>query len=204
MRQPDDSLPGLSTALLASARRDLLLAWKRPGDILNPLFFFAMVCALFPLAVGPSVEQLQFSGPGVLWVAALLAMLLSLNGLFLADFEDGSLEQLLLSPQPLVILALGKTAAHWLTTGLLLVIISCLSVHVCVSVSLCVCLSVVGLFLVSVCLSIVCLHVSVCVSLSVFCLSLSGYVSLVCLSVCVSQCFLCLSTCDCLSVSLSL
>ena len=124
MRQPDDSLPGLSTALLASARRDLLLAWKRPGDILNPLFFFAMVCALFPLAVGPSVEQLQFSGPGVLWVAALLAMLLSLNGLFLADFEDGSLEQLLLSPQPLVILALGKTAAHWLTTGLPLVIIS--------------------------------------------------------------------------------
>lgn len=124
MRQPDDSLPGLLTALLASARRDLLLAWKRPGDILNPLFFFAMVCALFPLAVGPSVEQLQFSGPGVLWVAALLAMLLSLNGLFLADFEDGSLEQLLLSPQPLVILALGKTAAHWLTTGLPLVIIS--------------------------------------------------------------------------------
>ena len=124
MRQPDDSMPGLLTALLASARRDLLLAWKRPGDILNPLFFFAMVCALFPLAVGPSVEQLQFSGPGVLWVAALLAMLLSLNGLFLADFEDGSLEQLLLSPQPLVVLALGKTAAHWLTTGLPLVIIS--------------------------------------------------------------------------------
>ena len=124
MRQPHDSLPGLSTALLASARRDLLLVWKRPGDILNPLFFFTMVCVLFPLAVGPSVEQLQFSGPGVLWVAALLAMLLSLNGLFLADFEDGSLEQLLLSPQPLVILALGKTTAHWLTTGLPLVIIS--------------------------------------------------------------------------------
>jgi heme exporter protein B len=83
-----------------------------------------MVCTLFPLAVGPSVEQLQFSGPGILWVAALLAMLLSLNSLFLADFEDGSLEQLLVSPQPLVVLGLGKTIAHWLTTGLPLVIIS--------------------------------------------------------------------------------
>ncbi len=120
----DDSMPGLLPALLASARRDLLLASKRPGDILNPLFFFAMVCVLFPLAVGAGVEQLQFSGPGVLWVAALLAMLLSLNSLFLADFEDGSLEQVLVSAQPLVLLALGKTIAHWLTTGLPLVIIS--------------------------------------------------------------------------------
>ncbi len=119
-----DKMPGLLDGLIATTRRDLLLAWKRPGDVLNPLFFFAMVCTLFPLAVGPSVEQLQFSGPGILWVAALLAMLLSLNSLFLADFEDGSLEQLLVSPQPLVLLALGKTIAHWLTTGLPLVIIS--------------------------------------------------------------------------------
>jgi heme exporter protein B len=117
-------MPGLLAGFLATARRDLLLAWKRPGDILNPLFFFAMVSTLFPLAVGPSVDQLQFSGPGVLWIAALLAMLLSLNSLFLADFEDGSLEQLLVSSQPLVLLALGKTVAHWLTTGLPLVIIS--------------------------------------------------------------------------------
>ena len=117
-------MPGLLDGLIATIRRDLLLAWKRPGDVLNPLFFFAMVCTLFPLAVGPSVEQLQFSGPGILWVAALLSMLLSLNSLFLTDFEDGSLEQLLISPQPLVLLALGKTIAHWLTTGLPLVIIS--------------------------------------------------------------------------------
>ena len=117
-------MPGLLSGLLATARRDLVLAWKRPGDVLNPLFFFAMVCTLFPLAVGPSVEQLQFSGPGVLWVAALLAMLLSLNSLFLADFEDGSLEQMLVSSQPLVLLALGKTVTHWITTGLPLVIIS--------------------------------------------------------------------------------
>ena len=124
MNKRANTIPGLMTGLVATARRDLLLAWKRPGDVLNPLFFFAMVCTLFPLAVGPSVEQLQFSGPGVLWIAALLAMLLSLNSLFLADFEDGSLEQLLVSSQPLVMLALGKTVAHWITTGLPLVLIS--------------------------------------------------------------------------------
>ena len=124
MNSAAEKTPGLLAGLTATVRRDLLLAWKRPGDVLNPLFFFAMVCTLFPLAVGPSVEQLQFSGPGILWVAALLAMLLSLNSLFLADFEDGSLEQLLVSPQPLVVLGFGKTIAHWLTTGLPLVIIS--------------------------------------------------------------------------------
>jgi heme exporter protein B len=117
-------MPGLSTGVLATIRRDLLLAWKRPGDILNPLFFFMMVCTLFPLAIGPSVEQLRFAAPGVLWVAALLAMLLSLNSLFLGDYEDGSLEQMLVSPQPLVVFALGKTAAHWLTNGLPLVLLS--------------------------------------------------------------------------------
>ena len=117
-------MPGLATGILATIRRDLLLACKRPGDILNPLFFFAMVCTLFPLAIGPSVEQMSFAAPGVLWVAALLAMLLSLNSLFLVDYEDGSLEQMLVSPQPLVVLALGKTAAHWLTSGLPLVLLS--------------------------------------------------------------------------------
>jgi len=117
-------MPGLFTALVATTRRDLLLAWKRPGDSLNPLFFFAMVASLFPLAIGPTPEQLEFAGPGVLWVAALLATLLSLNSLFLTDFEDGSLEQMLVSPQPLVVLTLGKTIAHWLTSGLPLVILS--------------------------------------------------------------------------------
>jgi len=116
--------PGMMAGLFAITRRDLLLAWKRPGDILNPLFFFAMVCTLFPLAVGPSPEQLTFSGPGVLWVAALLATLLSLNSLFLGDHEDGSLDQLLVSAQPLPMLVLGKTLAHWLTSGLPLVLIS--------------------------------------------------------------------------------
>ncbi len=116
--------PGLLAGLAGMIHRDLLLIWKRPGDALNPLFFFAMVCTLFPLAMGPSAEQLEFAGPGVLWVAALLATLLSLNNLFLGDFDDGSLEQLLLSPQPLAILALGKSLAHWLTSGLPLVILS--------------------------------------------------------------------------------
>lgn len=122
----DDAMqsPGLLQGYTAVIRRDLLLAWKRPGDVLNPLFFFAMVSTLFPLAVGPSPEQLQIAGPGVVWVAALLATLLSLNSLFLSDFEDGSLDQLLLSPQPLPLLALGKSSAHWLITGLPLVLVS--------------------------------------------------------------------------------
>ena len=124
MSDQQRELPGIFAGMLATTKRDLLLAWKRPGDVLNPLFFFAMVCTLFPLAVGPSQEQLEFSGPGVLWVAALLATLLSLNSLFLSDFEDGSLDQLLVSPQPLPVLVLGKTLAHWLTAGLPLVFVS--------------------------------------------------------------------------------
>ena len=116
--------PSLWAGFAAVVRRDVLLAWKRPGDVLNPLFFFAMVATLFPLATGPSPEQLELSGPGVVWVAALLATLLSLNSLFLSDFEDGSLDQLVLSPQPLPLLALGKAIAHWLITGLPLVLVS--------------------------------------------------------------------------------
>ena len=124
MSAKDEALPGILTAVLALVLRDLSLAWKRPGDVLNPLFFFAMVATLFPLAIGPSAEQLRFIGPGVLWVAALLATLLSLNSLFLSDYEDGSLEQMLVSPLPLPALALGKAAAHWLISGLPLVIVA--------------------------------------------------------------------------------
>ncbi len=124
MTDHDQQLPGVVTGLVSIVRRDLLLVWKRPGDVLNPLFFFAMVATLFPLAVGPSAEQLQFSGPGVLWVAALLATLLSLNSLFLSDYEDGSLEQMLVSSVPLPALALGKSTAHWLANGLPLVIVA--------------------------------------------------------------------------------
>lgn len=114
----------LAAGLAAVIRRDLLLAWKRPGDALNPLMFYAMVSTLFPLATGPSQEQLMLNGPGVLWVAALLATLLALNGLFLSDYEDGSLDQMVLSPQPLPLLVFGKSLAHWLVTGLPLVLMS--------------------------------------------------------------------------------
>jgi len=120
----DSVRPGLLAGYLAVIRRDLLLAWKRPGDVLNPVFFFAMVASLFPLAMGPSPEQLVMNGPGVVWVAALLATLLSLNSLFLSDFEDGSLDQIVLSPQPLPLLALGKATAHWLLGGLPLILVS--------------------------------------------------------------------------------
>ncbi len=124
MSESEEQIPGIGAGMIALMKRELSLAWKRPGDIFNPLFFFAMVATLFPLAVGPASEQLQFSGPGVLWVAALLATLLSLNSLFLSDYEDGSLEQILVSPLPLPALALSKSAAHWLTSGLPLVVVS--------------------------------------------------------------------------------
>ena len=120
----NELFPGLLGGAISVIRRDLLLAWKRPGEVLNPLFFFAMVSTLFPLAIGPNADQLLAIGPGVTWVAALLASLLALNSLFLNDFEDGSLEQLVLSPQPLPLMVLAKTAAHWLATGLPLVLVS--------------------------------------------------------------------------------
>ena len=115
---------GLVDALRAVVRRDVLLVMRRPGDLFNPLVFFLIVGALFPVAVGPDPAQLARIGPGVVWVAALLATLLALNGLFVSDHEDGSLEQLLVSEQPLPLLAFGKTIAHWLTSGLPLVLLS--------------------------------------------------------------------------------
>ncbi len=117
-------MPGMITAFVATTQRELLLSLRRPGDMLNPLVFFLMVSTLFPLAIGPDNETLKEIGPGVTWVAALLAMLLSLNSLFMSDYEDGSLEQLLLSGQPLPVIGLGKTLAHWLVTGLPLVIVA--------------------------------------------------------------------------------
>ena len=114
--------PSLWQGFAALLRRDLLLAYKRPGDVLNPLVFFVIVSSLFPLALGPEAELLKTIGPGIVWVAALLAVLLSLNSLFLSDLEDGSLDQIILSPQPLPLLVLGKTAAQWLVSGLPLVI----------------------------------------------------------------------------------
>ena len=104
--------------------RDLRLALRARHELANPLIFFVLVVSLFPLAVTPTPELLQEMAPGVIWVSALLAVLLSLDRLFKQDYEDGSLDQLMLSPNPLVILVLAKVLAHWLLTGLPLVLIS--------------------------------------------------------------------------------
>ncbi len=104
--------------------RDLRLALRARHELANPLIFFVLVVSLFPLAVTPTPELLQEMAPGVIWVSALLAVLLSLDRLFKQDYDDGSLDQLMLSPNPLVLLVLAKVLAHWLLTGLPLVLIS--------------------------------------------------------------------------------
>jgi len=105
-------------------RRDITLAMRRRTDILTTLFFFIIVASLFPLGVGSEKEILRFLGPGVVWVAALLASMLALERLFASDYADGTLEQMLLTPQPLSVLVLGKVCAHWLLCGLPLVLIA--------------------------------------------------------------------------------
>jgi heme exporter protein B len=105
-------------------RRELLLAYRRLSEILNPLWFFILIITLFPLALGPEPGILSRIAPGIIWVAALLATLLSLDRLFRDDFNDGSLEQLLLAPAPLFVIVVAKVLAHWLLTGLPLIIIS--------------------------------------------------------------------------------
>ncbi|MBK1672958.1 heme exporter protein CcmB [Ectothiorhodospira shaposhnikovii] len=115
---------GLATALITLLRRDLILALRRRQDALVVLGFFVVVVSLFPLGVGPDPQLLRSMAPGVLWVSALLATMLSLERLFSDDFRDGSLEQILLAPQPLSLLVGSKILAHWLITGLPLVLIS--------------------------------------------------------------------------------
>ena len=105
-------------------RRQLVLAIRRPVEIGNPLLFFTMVVALFPLGLGPAPAQLAEFAPGVLWIVALLSNLLTSDAVFRGDFEDGSLEQLLLAPQPLYLSVLAYIGAHWLVTGLLLALVS--------------------------------------------------------------------------------
>lgn len=116
--------PSLARAALCVFRRDITVALRRSTDVLTPLVFFAIVVSLFPLGVGPEPAMLRTLAPGVLWVAALLASMLSLNRLFANDHADGTLEQLLLAPHPLTVLVLAKTAAHWVLTGLPLVLLS--------------------------------------------------------------------------------
>lgn len=112
------------TAFYAVIRRDLILAFRRRAEIANPIFFFVLVVTLFPLGVGANPNLLQSMAPGVIWVSALLAVMLSLDGLFRSDFDDGSLEQMLLSSHPLTVLVFAKIVAHWLVTGLPLLIVA--------------------------------------------------------------------------------
>jgi len=111
-------------ALRCVVMRDLTLAMRRRADVLTTLFFFVIVVSLFPLGVGPEMNTLRLMGPGVVWVAALLASMLSLGRLFSADYIDGSLEQMMLAPQPLSVLVLGKVLAHWLVSGVPLVLMA--------------------------------------------------------------------------------
>lgn len=112
------------SALASVIRRDLLLAFRRRTDVAASLFFFIIVASLFPLGVGADADLLRTMAPGILWVAALLASMLALQRLFATDHADGTLEQMLLSPQPLALLVLGKVAAHWIVSGLPLVLLA--------------------------------------------------------------------------------
>lgn len=114
----------MPSTLLTVARRDLVLALRRRSDILTTLFFFIIVISLFPLGIGADKNTLQTIAPGVVWVAALLASMLALERLFDSDYQDGALEQMLLSPEPLTAIVYGKVIAHWLLTGLPIVLIA--------------------------------------------------------------------------------
>jgi len=116
--------PGFRSGFFAVVKRDLLLAFRRRQDLANPIIFFVIVISLFPLGVSPDKAFLATVASGVVWVAALLATILSLDSMFRTDYEDGSLEQMLLSSQPLFILVLGKILAHWLVTGVPLILLS--------------------------------------------------------------------------------
>lgn len=113
---------GPGAAFLAILRRDLKLALRQRGDLLNPVFFYLIVAALVPLGVSPETSRLALLAPGMIWISALLASLLTLDKLFQSDFIDGSLQHLLLSPQPLWLLVLAKVLAHWLLSGVALVL----------------------------------------------------------------------------------
>ena len=118
------SRPPLSRACLAVLRRDLVLAWRRRSDIAMPVLYSLIVTMLFPFALGPEDTLLQWIAGGVILVTVLLAMLLALDAMFASDIEDGSLEQLMLAPQPLALMLAVKILAHWLTTALPLIVIT--------------------------------------------------------------------------------
>lgn len=116
--------PSLTKALHACLKREFTVAVRHKGELANPLIFFLMVVVFIPLGISPEKAVLASLAPGMIWVIALLATLLSLDGLFRSDFDDGSLEQMLLSPHPLPWLVLTKVAAHWLMTGIPLMLLT--------------------------------------------------------------------------------
>lgn len=111
-------------ALVCVIRRDLLLAFRRRSDIVTTLFFFIIVVSLFPLGVGAEPGLLRTLAPGIVWVSALLASMLALGRLFALDYADGTLEQMLLSAEPISVIVVGKVIAHWLVSGLPLVLLA--------------------------------------------------------------------------------
>ncbi len=115
---------GITQAFFGVMRRDLLLAVRRRSDVVTSLMFFVIVTSLFPLGIGPDPGVLRTMAPGIIWVAALLSSMLSLQRLFASDYADGVLDQMVLSPHPLAVLASGKIVAHWIIAGLPIVLLS--------------------------------------------------------------------------------
>ena len=116
--------PSILKVMLTIVRRDLNLALRRKNDSLSSLFFFIVVASLFPLGIGPEPTLLTIIAPGMVWIAALLAAMLSLGRVFADDFQDGTLDQLVLAAIPLPLAVLSKTTAHWISSGLILTIAS--------------------------------------------------------------------------------
>ncbi len=124
MTEPESQEINPIGVMFAIVQRELTLAVRHRGELINPLLFFVIVITLFPLGIGPELNTLQRIAPGIIWVAALLATLLSLDSVFRSDYEDGSLEQMVLSPMPLTLIVMGKLFAHWLLTGLPLLLMA--------------------------------------------------------------------------------
>lgn len=114
----------MTSTVFTIIRRELLIAFRRQADVFNPLWFFIIVITLFPLSIGPEPGLLSRIAAGIVWVAALLSALLSLERLFRDDFQDGALEQMMLFPVPLPVVVISKVVAHWLLTGVPLILIS--------------------------------------------------------------------------------
>jgi heme exporter protein B len=112
------------SAFWAIVRRDITLAMRRKAEVITAVFFFVVVAALFPLGIGPDMATLRLTAPGILWIGALLACMLSMGRLFAADYADGTLEQMALSPNGLSVLVAAKILAHWCLSGLPLVLLA--------------------------------------------------------------------------------